>query len=353
MIPGTATPHKPGDPVRVLFFADAGPLVGGGHVMRCLTLAEALAARGAACGFIAIPAAGPVLEVFAGPDIERIAVTGDSAEALAAAAARWSASAMVIDHYGFECGHEARLRETVRPLLVLDDLRRRHDCDVVLDSNLGRAAGDYPGVEALIGPDYALVRPAFAALRETALARRALNDPPRRLLVSLGLTDVGGITARVIENLLPSLGDLTLDVVLGAGAPSLERLQALAASDARVRLHVNAQDMPALTAEADLAIGAGGSSTWERGCLGLPTIALVLADNQRPNALALEAAGASVVIEAGAEDFENQLRTAVRDLVGDEAARQAMSQAAAALCDGQGAGRVADRLLSMIAPRAP
>ena len=352
MIPATATPHKPAGPARILFFADAGPAVGGGHVMRCLTLAAALARRGAVCGFIATPAAGRVLEAFADPAVERIAATGDSAEALAAAAARWSARAMVIDHYGFECGHEARLGETVRPLLVMDDLRRRHDCDLVLDSSLGRTAADYPGTETLAGPVFALVRPAFAERRDEALARQALGQAPQRLLISLGLTDVGAITARVVEALLPDLGDRVLDVVLGAGAPSLARLQALSSRDPQVRLHINAQDMPALTARADLAIGAGGSSVWERCCLGLPALTVVLADNQRPNAQALEAAGAALVLEASASDLDDQLRAAVGRLIADAPLRHAMSQAAASLCDGHGAERVADRLLALIAPRA-
>jgi len=349
MIPATATPHKPGDPARILFFADAGPAVGGGHVMRCLTLAAALARRGAVCGFIATPAAGPILEVFADAAVERVAATGDSAEALAAAAARWSAQAMVIDHYGFECGHEARLRHAFRPLLVMDDLRRRHDCDLVLDSNLDRTAADYSGTQTLAGPAFALVRPAFAERRDATLARRALGQAPQRLLIALGLTDVGAVTARVVEALLQDLGERELDVVLGAGAPSLARLDALSSRDGRVKLHINTHDMPALTAGADIAIGAGGSSVWERCCLGLPSLTVVLADNQRLNALALETAGAALMLEANLADFDDQLRLRVERLTADARLRHAMSEAAASLCDGHGAERVADSLLSLIA----
>ena len=351
MIPATATPHKLTEP-RILFFADAGPSVGGGHVMRCLTLAQALAVRGAACGFVATPAVCAILDVFASAGVERVAVSGDSAEALGAAALRWAASAMVVDHYQFELGHEARLRAAARPLLAIDDLRRRHDCDLVLDSNLDRTSADYPGIETLAGPAYALVRPAFVERRDAVLARRARGEAPRRLLVSLGLTDVEAITARVVEAVLPACGELGLDVVLGAGAPSLERLRAISQSDARVSLHVNTQDMPTLTAAADLAIGAGGSSVWERCCLGLPSITLVLADNQRPNAQALQAAGATLTLEAGAADFEGSLRATLQRLTADAPLRQVVSQAAASLCDGRGADRVADRLLALIAAHA-
>jgi UDP-2,4-diacetamido-2,4,6-trideoxy-beta-L-altropyranose hydrolase len=347
MIPVTATPRKPAGAPRILFFADAGSTVGGGHVMRCLTLAQALRQRGAVCGFVANPAAAAILDAFGAEGIERVSAAGEGTAMVLAAARDWSADVVVVDHYGFGRVDETALRAPGRVLMAMDDLRRAHDCDLVLDSNLGRTEADYPGIQALAGPVFALVRPEFVALREAALARRALGETPRRLLVSLGLTDVGGVTARVVQALMPELGELTLDVVLGEGAASLKRLRSLAARDDRVRLHINTRHMPALTAQADLAIGAGGSSTWERCCLGLPTVTVVLADNQRPNALALEAAGAALTLEADAGDFDDRLRAMFRELIGDSSRRQKIGQVAATLCDGQGAERIADRLLTL------
>ena len=353
MIPVTATPRKPAGDRRILFFADAGSAVGGGHVMRCLTLARALRERGAVCGFVASPAVSGILNAFGAEGIEQVRATGERAAMVLTAARDWPADAVVIDHYRFARADEAVLRAPGRVLMVIDDLRRAHDCDLVLDSNLGRTEVDYPGIQTLAGPAFALVRPEFVALREATPARRAPGEPPRRLLISLGLTDVGGVTARVIEALMPDLGDLSVDVVLGEGAASLERLRSLAAGDARVRLHINTQQMPALTAEADLAIGAGGSSTWERCCLGLPTVTVVLADNQRPNALALAAAGAALMIEAAAADFEDRLRVMFMELINDSARRHAVGQAAAILCDGRGAERVADGLLALAGRETP
>ena len=170
---------------------------------------------------------------------------------------------------------ETALRAPGRRIAVIDDLAERpRDCDLVLDPGYGRTAADYaglarPGATILTGPRYALVRPQFAAARPAALARRGAG-PVRRALVSLGLTDVGAVTGQVVEVLAPHLGEVTLDVVLGRGAPSRERLEALAATDPRIVLHVEALDMARLIAAADLGVGAGGSSTWERCCLGLP-----------------------------------------------------------------------------------
>ena len=342
---------------RIVFIAGAGPAVGGGHVMRCLTLADALAAAGAACAFAATPGAAAVLDAFAGPGIARLpvaegVVAAGSVAALAARAAdaarAWGADAAVIDHYGFGPQDEAVVAAAVSRTLAIDDLRRPHGCDLVLDSNLGRTAADYPGVAALTGTGFALVRPAFAALREAALARRRGAAKVERILVSLGLTDVGGITARVVEALAPVRGDAALDVVVGGGAASLPALRALAEAQGGIALHVDTPAMAALTAAADLAIGAGGSSVWERCCLGLPTVTLVLADNQRPNALALAKAGAAVVVEARGDGFAGRLQGAAAGLIASPKARRALGGAGAGLCDGLGAERVADRVLSLV-----
>ena len=137
---------------RIVFLADAGPSVGGGHVMRCLTLAEALTRAGAVCAFAATPQVASVLDVFAGPEIARLGADAGAPHVLAAQAAHaakaWAADAAVIDHYRFAPEDEALVSAAVRRTLALDDLRRPHVCDLVLDSNLGRTAADYPGVAA-------------------------------------------------------------------------------------------------------------------------------------------------------------------------------------------------------------
>ena len=344
-------------PSRILFVADAGPAVGGGHVMRCLTLAEALTAAGASCGFAATPAVAGLLDVFAGPSVARFSapqVAGDDLVDQAVAVAKaWGAAGAVIDHYGISATREVRLAEAVRGALAIDDLCRSHACDLVLDSNLGRTGADYPGHAVLGGPHFALVRPGFAALRGPALARRRAAPAVGRVLISLGLTDVGAITARVVRALLPILGDSVLDAVVGGAAPSLPALRQLAADDPRVVLHVDSSDMPALTAAADLAVGAGGSSTWERCSLGLPTITLVLADNQRANALSLARAGAVVMIEAQAGGLETENRRAVAALIASPDARLRLANASAGLCDGLGARRVAEQVLQRIGAALP
>ncbi|KRA61900.1 UDP-2,4-diacetamido-2,4,6-trideoxy-beta-L-altropyranose hydrolase [Caulobacter sp. Root655] len=341
--------------------------------MRSLTLAQALEAEGAACAFVAPPVVKAVLEAF-GPGIARLETGAVSMPELVEAATDFAEDfdAVVIDHYGLSApehrqiaGHpqnsarpgksrDQRIGET-RPTLVIDDLANRPlAAGLVLDSGPARKASDYDGrvapeTELLLGPNNAPVRPAFAALRKEALARRAKARPVRRILVSLGLTDVGGITGRVVDLMLPITSEAALDVVLGAGAPSLPRLREMARTQPRLALHVDAQDMPRLTLEADLAVGAGGSTSWERCVLALPTLLLVLADNQHEAAQALAGADAVLALDVAAPDFAAAFAADLQRLVADPLLRDRLSAASAAVCDGRGAARVAARFLAVIA----
>ena len=333
---------------RILFVVDAGPAVGGGHVMRSLTLAQALAAQGCTCVFVGPPAVAELLEAFA-PETPRIA-----AEDLAAAAVREAFDAIVFDHYGLgEPDHRAMAQG--RPVLVIDDLADRPlGADIVLDSGPARKAADYLGLTGeatrlLLGPLYAPVRPEFAALREPALAWR--GEPVLRVLISMGLTDVGGVTARIVDLLRPRIHDIGLDVVLGGQSPSLPGLTKIARRDPRLMLHVDTPHMARLTAEADIGIGAAGSTTWERCVLGLPTLMVVLADNQRAAAEAMAEREAALVADIAAADFEAAFDRSLMRLLRDAELRRRLAANSAAVCDGLGAGRVAEAFLNLIGGR--
>ena len=192
---------------RILVFPDCGPRIGGGHVMRCLTLAHALTARGAAVAFAANPAAQGVLTTFGARDMTVFPVTDDLAEAVPAAAA-WAegfkAGWVLLDHYRLDAGQEAALKGA-RRLAVLDDLADRpHAAALLLDPGYGRTAQAYAGLvpegaRVLAGPAYAAVRPEFSAHRQAALLRRRQGGHLQHMLIALGLTDVDGITGRVVR----------------------------------------------------------------------------------------------------------------------------------------------------------
>ena len=168
----------------------------------------------------------------------------------------------------------------------------------------------------------------------------------------MGLTDVGGITARVVERVRPRIQEIGLDIVLGAAAPSAPGLEKVARRDPRLMLHVDTPHMARLTAEADIGIGAAGSSTWERCTLGLPSLLVVLADNQRGAAQAMAERGAALVVEAADPQFDSVFDRHLMRLLRDAELRRQLAAASAEVCDGLGAGRVAEAFLRLIAARS-
>lgn len=326
---------------RILFTPAFGASIGGGHAMRGFTLAESLMARGAPCGVALSDEARQALAPYAPTGLEFIA-----APSRLAAAQAFGATTVVIDDYDCDAADEAPLIEADLTLAVIDDLADRdHLCSLLVDPGFGRAPHDYhgltpPGAQVLAGPDYALLRPQFAAARPRALARRR-TEFAGKILVSLGLTDVGGVTAKVAGRLA---GVAPLEVVLGPHAPSLAAVKALP----DVTPHQDVSDMADLISGCDIGVGAGGVSVWERACLGLPSILLILAENQAPMAHALDIAGVAFAIDARADGFEGLLADAVHRLLADAPLRQSMARKSADLCDGMGAERVAEALLARL-----
>ena len=319
--------------------------------MRCLALADALVERGWRC-VLAVSAEAmatvPHLKR-AQHDIYILSAVEEGDPAALLSAANEGCELLVIDHYRLGAHYEASCRSLTRQILVIDDLANRpHDCDILLDQNLGRSCLDYEALVpasalVLAGASFALLRPEFAAARPAALARRRPGIPVRRILISLGLTDLGGITARVVRAALAARTGATLDIVLNEGAESLPYLRSLEAASRDMVLHVDPSNMSQLMINADLAIGAAGATSWERCCLGLPTILITLADNQRFVARNLGEVGAVKLLE-NTDGFERALTNTLRDLWQSEATRLSLARTAARTIDGEGAKRVADAI---------
>ena len=357
--------------LQVAFRADASIRIGTGHVMRCLTLADTLRARGADCMFLCRPHEGHLLDLITArghqglalPPASSAAKTDhlygewlgadpleDAWHAREALAAR-RVQALVVDHYALDQTWEQVLRPVCHRLMVIDDLAdRAHDCDLLLDQNLGRTESDYQpwtpaSAKRLTGPRYALLRPEFAQWREVSLRRRSV---PRlqTLLITLGGVDARNMTVRVLAVLAHAALSPALQIVVvcGSHSPWLAEVRAQAAAMPRpTRVLVGVDDMARWMAESDLAIGAAGSTSWERCCLGLPTWLTVLADNQRGAADALAASGAAQCFE-GPEALHGLMAALTPTALAE------MSQAAQRLCDGLGAPRVADALLQGLMP---
>ena len=335
-----------------VFRADASPAIGGGHVRRCLSLADALAAAGWEIVFAASPQTFETMPALVRATYRHVALPpgADEARELRDRIPD-GCTLLVVDHYGREAEFERYCRGWAAHILVIDDLvDRRHDCDMLVDQTPNRSPAEYfgfvpAGCSILTGADYALLDRRFRAAREQ---RGQVPAAPRRVLVSFGWSDPAGATALAIEALICAQLAVAVDVVLGADGPSLDRVRHLIGMlDPPARLWTAVDDMAGLILAADLAIGAAGVSALERCCVGLPSIILPIADNQRGNAAAVSRCGAGLVMRPVASLDIGELAQAIRDLAADRACREAMSAAGRALCDGWGAERVCARILAL------
>jgi UDP-2,4-diacetamido-2,4,6-trideoxy-beta-L-altropyranose hydrolase len=344
-------------PNRIAIWTRAAPDIGGGHALRCLTLAHELARGGAEIIFVCD--ADTIAIVPALARCQFLWFDVGSAEAttpLAAIAAHWAdgADACIVDDYAIAGDQERELRGSAPVTMVIDDLaNRRHDCDLLLDQNLGRASADYAGLvpahaQLLCGPRFALLRPEFGAARSEALQRRQTTTSAERVLISFGLTDAGGLTLKVAQALCTGAQALQFDVVIGASAASRPALERLALRQSHVTVHVDPQDLAGLMVRADIAVGAAGTTSWERCCLGLPSLVTIVADNQRGSAQALAAAGAAEILQPAA-GLEEAIVAGVLRLSARASERRQMAQRASAIADGRGVSRVARALSSAIA----
>ncbi|MDD0842207.1 UDP-2,4-diacetamido-2,4,6-trideoxy-beta-L-altropyranose hydrolase [Pseudomonas sp. Gutcm_11s] len=355
----------------VAFRADASLQIGSGHVMRCLTLADALRRSGAECHFICRAHPGHLLTLISerGYSVHPLAVSAQAPVDGVLTHARWLGVTqeqdardcasllqqlcpdwLVVDHYALDAQWEGVQRVHCGKLLVIDDLAdRSHLSDLLLDQNLGRTTQAYRGLVpddsvVLAGPQYALLRPEFAQLRDYSLRRRGQLSSVRQILVSMGGVDLPNATTQVLRTLRDCglANDCRVTVIMGATAPWTEQVKELLQElPFAGEVMVNVRDMSQLMANSDLAIGAAGGSSWERCCMGLPTLLVTLADNQLRGAQALHDAKAARWL-GSAVDISQRLASALAEV---SAALGAFNLAAAAVCDGEGAGRVASYML--------
>lgn len=317
--------------------------------MRCLTLADALRQEGATATFLSRDMPPALAALIREKGHWLVALSDDQAclALLAEAEPEW----LIVDHYGLDVRFEQAARCAARKIMVIDDLADRvHDCDLLLDQNLGRNAEHYRGLtpghcQLLIGPSYALLRPDFAELRNISLQRRTAGVV-RHILISMGGFDGDNVTGAVLSALqscsLPA--GLRLSVVMGRDSPWIDSVGQLAATMPwPTEVLVGVRDMARLMSASDLAIGAAGGAAWERATLGLPVLLLILADNQRPGAMALAKAGAARLLPEDRPIAE----TLCAELVAlmEPSVLVAASRASAAVTDALGAQKVAATLL--------
>ena len=300
-----------------IFRVDAAPFMGIGHLSRCLALADTLRTRGAKVAFVCREFAGGAhglvkqqgFQLHSLVPLSQPLDPGNTAQWLCCEQGNDAAETMavlsleqlqpdwlIVDHYGIEADWEQRMRWGCKRILVIDDLaNRRHDCDLLLDQSL-RDNNPYiswvpHNCVILLGPKYSLLRHEFLEARSVCKIRAgAIN----KVVVFFGGSDLACDTLKTLDALLQIKRGLLADVIVGSMNPSKDLIRAACQKKPGLNFNFNVNDMAMRFAQADLAIGAGGTASWERLAVGLPSILLQQAENQLENVSQLERYGVAI-----------------------------------------------------------
>ena len=353
-----------------VFRVDASITMGSGHVMRCLTLAERLYQQGATIIFLCRELPGHMCQFIEekGYTVHKLPYNIQVAEENANELIVWSGETwqkdadqtghvlaslskanriqwLIVDHYGLDIQWEQQIKSYVEKIMVIDDLaNRQHDCEMLLDQNLymdmqTRYNGLIPEkCTTLLGPQYAILRREFY---ENKCKIRIRNGIVKQILVFLGGSDPTNETTKALKALqLLKQNDIHVDVVVGNINPNKEKIKQLCGEMNNTTYHCQVNNMAELMSKADLAIGGGGSVTWERLCLGLPSLVLRIADNQERLTEHAEMAGVLFNIgDAKLIDSES-LAMFIKKIIIEDSKLRLMSKRAIDLVDGLGLIRV-------------
>ena len=364
--------------VRVAIRTDASYEIGSGHLMRCIALADELQKSGYEILFISSNREQNWIKLIreknyecativtsfeknrrntramksnrhrvASNDIDWQKDSREVKEILKYRTTDW----LIVDHYGIDWRWETSMRNHVTRIMVIDDLAdRKHDCDLLLDFVYGRQADDYQHLvtqdcQLLLGTKYTLLRSEFLDWQRFALHRRRNAKRIQKILISLGGVDHDNLTGTVLRllNQVDWILDTQIHVILGPGfrgQPEIETIITNPRIKATLEWSVN--DMARRIANADFGIGALGVSTWERFCLGLPSINIIAEPNQFNLATRLEKLHIAGIIFS--EFIERELLPNLYRMTSDEGLYAQISDDISSLVDGRGAYRVARQL---------
>lgn len=327
----------------ILFRADASPDIGIGHVMRCHAIAEEMMVRGWGCTFACRELPPALRERLEGRGYSVVMLHDQAPEREQVARQAFGRyDWLILDHYGLGEDWFVAMEGLAERRMAIDDLGDRPlGATLLLDSGptatLAKYAGRLPaGARTLLGPRYAPLRDEFRQARWQA-ERRAW-DKVRRVLISFGGGDPQNLSARAVAAVRQALPQAQIDVVAGpvaaweGGAP------------VGVQVHHDVTRMTPLMLKADLAIGAAGSSSWERCAMGLPSIVTAISKDQQAIAQALHGHGAGWDLGALGAGWDERLGLAVRELALACERRQTMGKTGLTWVDGRGVIRIGHHL---------
>ncbi len=354
---------------------DASLQIGTGHVIRCLTLGQALRSKGMQCIFIVRNLKGNLNQYIQSQDFKVLElpapVTGGANLGWAEVSSDQDAGdtiaklklhnitpdLLIVDHYAFSETWHTQLRPCVKGIVVIDDLADRPlNCDLLIDANFpAKGPAKYASLlpnecEVLSGPEFTFLKNEFVTLRQSL--NRNFQNLPRNLIVFFGGIDATNETSKVLHALIAlDEPELKISVVIGESNPHRIVVEKLTFALPGAQLHIQTDQMAMLMARAQLCFGAGGTAAWERLCLGLPTITICIAENQRESLALLSEQGFVFHLGEAADVTQENIINTIRPLLYSKEnlkTLQQMSIKGLQLIDGLGVARVTDRIQKLL-----
>jgi UDP-2,4-diacetamido-2,4,6-trideoxy-beta-L-altropyranose hydrolase len=366
--------------MNVFIRTDSSVKLGIGHAMRCLTLADELKKRGCSITFVSSSMLEAVKDLVHGKGYELYFIEGlnkqhdyplpqsndnihskenEDEDARQTkdiiSVMRNKVEMLIVDHYGLGHKWESQMRTMASSIVVIDDMAdRAHDCDVLLDQNLYvNGAGRYDRLvpsycRKILGPGYALLRPEFKRIRQNKDIKSRGGDVSK-ILIFIGGTDPSNETAKAIEAVrILNRPEIAVDVVTGQANPLRDEIKIMCASSSSIQYFCGPENLAEIMAGADLSIGAGGSTTWERCCLGLPTLIISVSLNQQAIAEGCHREEIGIYLGESKNVTPEIIKNELERLICNKDEVISMSLKARSYVTGDGAEKVASILLDEI-----
>lgn len=359
---------------RIILRTDSSNKIGSGHLMRCLALAEALNEEGHKVDFICRDLEGNLIDLINKRGFNCIVLPSlkeeveldrevpnscwletswknDLEQTKRAFRTLAPVDWIIVDHYALDYKWEAGVRELTKKIMVIDDLAdRKHDCDLLLDQNFfvnfqGRYKELVPkNCKLILGPEFALLRKEFTEVRKSLRQR---EKEIKRILVFFGGVDPTNETEKAIIAIEKiNNRDIFVDVVVGSSNPHKDRIKELCSKKLNTKFYCQVQNMAQIMNEADLAIGGGGTTISERACLGLPSLVMAVAENQKPIVKELDNLGILLSLGWCKDVKVEDLKNSINSIMSNPVKYQSLSRKSAALVDGKGLERIVANLIN-------
>ena len=358
--------------MNIFIRVDSSNEIGTGHLIRCLNLAKALRKIGYDSHFICRDLKGNINSVLKQEKFKSTILKENSPEGFVSSKTgitheawlkvHWSvdvrqvqkvlqaeqADVMIVDHYGIDENWEKEIQKHVDKLIVIDDLAdRKHVCDVLIDQSYStegpmRYQDLTPSsCQLLLGTNYVMMQPIYSERHHDVRVRSGYI---KNVLLNFGGSDLNDVTGMVSKAFINAKkDDVVLNIVIGKQYKYKEKLTALTHKNHNIKIHSNLPTLAELIEKCDVAIGAAGTTTWERCCLGLPSYIIAIANNQVYNATQLSDKGCIKYIGHYDEVTEEIMTNNFKEILNNKN-NSIWSQMCLDLVDGLGTQRIIDKV---------